>query len=55
VTSTPRHSEAAFETVNEYYLLGHGYVALSCAKAHGEDGPRRQWRRLHVMWRLPSP
>jgi type I restriction enzyme R subunit len=29
VTSTPRHSEAAFETVIEHHLLGHGYVAVS--------------------------
>jgi type I restriction enzyme R subunit len=29
VTSTPRHSEAAFETVIEHHLLGHGYVAIS--------------------------
>jgi type I restriction enzyme R subunit len=28
VTSTPRHSEAAFETVIEHHLLGHGYVAV---------------------------
>jgi hypothetical protein len=27
VTSTPRHSEAAFETVIEQHLLGHRYVA----------------------------
>lgn len=27
--STPRHSEAAFETVIEHHLLGHGYVAVS--------------------------
>jgi type I restriction enzyme R subunit len=26
---TPRHSEAAFETVIEHHLLGHGYVAVS--------------------------
>jgi len=25
----PRHSEAAFETVIEHHLLGHGYVAIS--------------------------
>jgi type I restriction enzyme, R subunit len=29
VTSTPRHSEAAFEAVIEHHLLGHGYVAIS--------------------------
>jgi type I restriction enzyme R subunit len=29
VTSTPRHSEAAFETVIEHHLLGHGYVVIS--------------------------
>ena len=29
MTSTPRHSEAAFETVIEHHLLGHGYVAVS--------------------------
>ncbi|MFO0580213.1 MAG: type I restriction endonuclease [Polyangia bacterium] len=29
MTSTPRHSEAAFETVIEHHLLGHGYVAIS--------------------------
>jgi hypothetical protein len=29
VTSTPRHSEAAFETVIEQHLLTHGYVAVS--------------------------
>ncbi len=29
MTSTPRHSEAAFETVIEQHLLGHGYVAVS--------------------------
>jgi type I restriction enzyme R subunit len=29
VTGTPRHSEAAFETVIEHHLLGHGYVAVS--------------------------
>ena len=28
MTSTPRHSEAAFETVIEHHLLGHGYVAV---------------------------
>jgi type I restriction enzyme R subunit len=27
--STPRHSEAAFETVIEHHLLAHGYVAVS--------------------------
>ncbi len=27
--TTPRHSEAAFETVIEHHLLGHGYVAVS--------------------------
>ena len=27
--TTPRHSEAAFETVIEHHLLGHGYVAIS--------------------------
>ena len=26
--STPRHSEAAFESVIEHHLLGHGYVAI---------------------------
>ncbi|MEO6326479.1 MAG: type I restriction endonuclease, partial [Thermoanaerobaculia bacterium] len=29
MTSTPRHSEAAFETVIEEHLLGHGYIAIS--------------------------
>jgi type I restriction enzyme R subunit len=29
MTSIPRHSEAAFETVIEHHLLGHGYVAVS--------------------------
>lgn len=29
MTSAPRHSEAAFETVIEHHLLGHGYVAVS--------------------------
>ena len=29
MTSAPRHSEAAFETVIEVYLLGHGYVDVS--------------------------
>jgi type I restriction enzyme R subunit len=29
MTSTPRHSEAAFETVIEHHLLGNGYVAVS--------------------------
>ncbi len=29
MTGTPRHSEAAFETVIEHHLLGHGYVAVS--------------------------
>ena len=29
MTSTPRHSEAAFETVIEQHLLAHGYVAIS--------------------------
>jgi type I restriction enzyme R subunit len=29
VTSVPRHSEAAFETVIEQHLLGHGYFAVS--------------------------
>ena len=29
MTSAPRHSEAAFETVIEHHLLGHGYVAIS--------------------------
>ena len=29
MTSMPRHSEAAFETVIEHHLLGHGYVAVS--------------------------
>jgi type I restriction enzyme R subunit len=29
VTSTSRHSEAAFETVIEHHLLGHGYVAVA--------------------------
>lgn len=29
MTSTPRHSEAAFETVIEHHLLGHGYVAVA--------------------------
>jgi len=28
VTNAPRHSEAAFETVIEHHLLGHGYVNL---------------------------
>lgn len=28
MTSAPRHSEAAFETVIEQHLLGHGYVAV---------------------------
>jgi hypothetical protein len=28
VTSTSRHSEAAFETVIEQHLLAHGYVAV---------------------------
>ncbi len=28
MTSTPRHSEAAFETVIEQHLLAHGYVAV---------------------------
>jgi type I restriction enzyme R subunit len=28
VTSTPRHSEAAFETVIEQHLLAHGYLAV---------------------------
>jgi type I restriction enzyme R subunit len=27
--TTPRHSEAAFETGIEHHLLGHGYVAVS--------------------------
>jgi type I restriction enzyme R subunit len=29
VTSTPRHSEAAFETVIEQHLLAHGYVTVA--------------------------
>ena len=29
MTSTPRHSETAFEIVIEHHLLGHGYVAVS--------------------------
>lgn len=29
MTSSPRHSEAAFETVIEHHLLGHGYVAVA--------------------------
>ena len=29
MTSTPRHSEAAFETVIEQHLLTHGYVAVA--------------------------
>lgn len=29
MTSMPRHSEAAFETVIEHHLLAHGYVTLS--------------------------
>lgn len=29
MSSTPRHSEAAFETVIEHHLLRHGYVAIS--------------------------
>ncbi|HLK99757.1 MAG TPA: hypothetical protein VK539_04195 [Myxococcaceae bacterium] len=28
MTRTPRHSEAAFETVIEQHLLTHGYVAI---------------------------
>ncbi|MFN8066599.1 MAG: type I restriction endonuclease [Vicinamibacterales bacterium] len=28
MTGTPRHSEAAFETVIEHHLLAHGYVAI---------------------------
>ncbi len=29
MTSTPRHSEAAFETVIEHHLLAHSYLAIS--------------------------
>ncbi len=29
MTSAPRHSEAAFETVIEHHLLGHGFVAVA--------------------------
>ena len=29
MTSTPRHSEAAFETVIEQHVLANGYVAVS--------------------------
>ena len=28
MTQAPRHSEAAFETVIEHYLLVHGYIAV---------------------------
>jgi type I restriction enzyme R subunit len=35
VTSTPRHSEAAFETVIEHHLLGHGYLAVFLTASTG--------------------
>ena len=62
MTSTPRHSEAAFETVIEQHLLGHGYVAVpregfdreraifpSVVLDFIKDTQPREWAKLEAL------
>ena len=60
--STPRHTEAAFETVIEHHLLGHGYVAVardgfdreraifpSVILGFIKDTQPREWAKLEAL------
>ena len=62
MTSAPRHSEAAFETVIEHHLLGHGYVAIlrdgfdreraifpSVVLDFIKDTQPKEWARLEAL------
>jgi type I restriction enzyme R subunit len=62
MTHTPRHSEAAFETVIEQHLLGHGYVAVpregfdreraifpSVVLDFIKDTQPREWAKLEAL------
>lgn len=62
MTRTPRHSEAAFETVIEHHLLGHGYTALpgdgfdreraifpSVVLDFIQDTQPKEWKKLEAL------